>query len=158
MRLMMFVVVSGSLAFRTVLAQPAVAAPDLSSAAAECKEVAAVPADAAIGAPALAAKISLASCGAGVRFAALKLAADDASIRALSEAAKPSLELLDAVVAANDATLSPIAAKVKAGLLVGMAVRLRSSIPPVTMANLAEHDRAHAELEPKIKAWLDAGK
>lgn len=74
-------------------------------------------------------------------------------------AAKPSLDLYDDAIRANDATLTQIATKARADLLIGMAVRMRNSIPPATMQTvgqpLADHDRAHAELEPKIWMWLD---
>jgi hypothetical protein len=55
---------------------------------------------------------------------------------------------------------SPIASKMKASIYLSMAVRARNSIPPITMQTvgqaLADHDQAHAALEPKIKPWLDA--
>src|SRR5262249_37826409 len=56
---------------------------------------------------AIGAKISLANCLALVRFKALRLAPDDASIAALAQAAKESLELIDAAIAAGDPTLTP---------------------------------------------------
>ncbi len=161
-------VVAGSLLLGSAaaLAQPAAGgaampAPiDPGSIPAQCQGVATVPADAKIATPALAARIALATCGANARFSALKLTPDDAGIKALSDAAKPSFDLLDEVIKANDATLSPIAQKAKADLLVSMAVRMRNSIPPITMqtvgAPLQEHDQAHQALEPKIKPWLDA--
>src|SRR5881409_1300714 len=114
-------VVLGSVLFATSLAvaQPAALPPlDQGSIPAQCQGVATVPPDAKIATPGL---------------AALKLTADDAGIKALSDAAKPSLDLLDEVIKANDATLSPIANKARADLMVSMAVRLRNSIPPVTM-------------------------
>jgi hypothetical protein len=132
---------------------------DTSSVPAQCSPVATVPADAKIPVPSLAAHIALATCGAGVRFGALKLSPDDASIKALSDAAKASFDLLDEVTATNDATYAPMAAKARADILVSMAVRMRNSIPPITMTTvgqpLIDHDKAHAELEPKIKPWLD---
>lgn len=157
-------VIAGSLLLGTslALAQPtAMPAPiDPGSIPAACQGVATVPADAKIATPALAARIALATCGANARFAALKLTPDDAGLKALSDAAKPSFDLLDEVIKANDATLSPIAQKARVDLLVSMVVRMRNSIPPITMqtvgAPLAEHDQAHAALEPKIKPWLDA--
>ena len=157
-------VIAGSLLLGTslALAQPtAMPAPiDPGSIPAACQGVATVPADAKIATPALAARIALATCGANSRFSALKLTPDDAGLKALSDAAKPSFDLLDEVIKANDATLSPIAQKARVDLLVSMVVRMRNSIPPITMqtvgAPLAEHDQAHAALEPKIKPWLDA--
>ncbi len=143
------------------LAQPAAlpAAIDPSSVPPACQAVATVPADAKIATPHLAARIALATCGANARFAALKLTPDDAGLKAISDAAKPSFDLLDEVIKANDPTLSPIAQKARVDLLISMAVRMRNSIAPVTMttvgAPLAEHDQAHQGLEPKIKPWLD---
>ena len=133
------------------LAQPAV--PD------QCKDVATVPPDAKTPGPALAAKVALATCGAEVRMAALKLAPDDASIQALTGAAQPSIDLLNEVIKGGDGTYSAMATKARADLFASMAVRMRNSIPPITMDTvgqaLADHDKAHADLEPKIKPWLD---
>jgi hypothetical protein len=132
---------------------------DTSTVPAQCTPVAAVPADAKIPVPGLAAHIALATCGAEVRFGALRLTPDDASIKALSDAAKASFDLLDQVTAQADTTFTPLAAKARADLLVSMAVRMRNSIPPITMTTvgqaLIDHDKAHADLEPKIKPWLD---
>ncbi len=156
-------VVLGSLLLGTsiAVAQPAAMPPiDPGSIPAQCQGVASVPADAKVATPALAARIALATCGAQARFAQLKLTPDDAGVKALTDAVAPSFALLDDVIKANDAALSPIAAKAKSDLYVSMAVRLRNSIPPITMQTvgtaLQEHDQAHAALEPKIKPWLDA--
>jgi hypothetical protein len=125
---------------------------------ADCAAVGTPPASATTPQPALSAKISLALCQAENSFGALQLAPDDASIKAMSSAAAPSLGLLDQVIQSGDATYAPIATKAKAGLLVAMAVRMRNSIPPVTATTvgpaLAQHDQAHAALEPKLAAWL----
>lgn len=107
----------------------------------------------------MSAKISLALCQAEGKFDALHLAPDDASIAAMNSAAAPSLQLLDEVIHAGDATFAPIATKAKSGLLVAMAVRMRNSIPPITATTvgpaLTEHDQAHAALEPKLASWLN---
>src|SRR5207248_8565589 len=109
-----------------------------------------------------AAKIAAATCGARVRFAALKLAPDDASVQALATAAKPSLDALDAVIKANDPFFTPLASRERADLLAGMAIRMRNSIPPITMTTigqaLVDHEKAHADIEAKIKPWLDQAK
>jgi hypothetical protein len=132
---------------------------DPASVPSACSAVAAVPADATIPQPAIEARIALASCGAQERFGAIKLTPDDAGMAALTAAAKPSFDLLDAAIAAGDATWTPIAQKARADLFQSMAVRMRNSIPPITMQTvgqaLADHDAAHAALEPKIKPWLD---
>jgi hypothetical protein len=151
--------VGSSLAVAQPAALPAI---DPGSIPAQCQSVATVPADAKIPTPALAARIALATCGAQARFGALKLTPDDAGVKAISDAAKPSFDLLDEVIKANDPTLSPIASKARSDLFVSMAVRMRNSIPPITMQTvgtaLTEHDQAHAALEPKIKPWLDQAK
>ena len=125
---------------------------------ADCAAVGTAPASATIPQPALSAKISLALCQAENRFGSLQLAPDDASLKAMSSAAAPSLQLLDEVIQSGDATYAAIATKAKAGLLVAMAVRMRNSIPPITATTvgpeLAQHDQAHAALEPKLAAWL----
>jgi hypothetical protein len=127
-----------------------------------CKALASVPSDATLPTLALRAKLSLASCGAEARLAELKLAPDDASIEALASASKPSFDLYDEVIAVNDPILTPIAKQARADLLAGMVVRMRNSIPPITMQTvgqaLADRDRAHAELEPKLRPWLDQAK
>lgn len=155
-------VIGSSVAIAQPAAPAAPAAPvtiDTSSAP-SCAAVAAIPADAKIPGPALAAKIAFATCGANARFAQIKLTPDDAGLKALSDAAKPSFDMLDEVIKANDTTLSPIAQKARVDLLISMVVRMRNSIPPITMQTvgtaLQEHDSAHAALEPKIKPWLDA--
>ncbi len=145
------------------VAQPAALPPiDPSAVPPPCAAVATVPADAKIQLPALSARIAAATCGAEVRFGQLKLTPDDAGIKAISDAAKPSFDLLDEVIKTGDAQATPIATKAKADLYASMAVRLRNSIPPITMqtvgAPLQEHDQAHAALEPKIKPWLDQAK
>ena len=124
-----------------------------------CASLASVPTDATGPVPSIAARISAASCAAEVKFNGLHLAPDDASIAALSDAAKPSVGWLDAAIQQNDPVMTPIAQKARADLFVSMAVRMRNSIAPITMQTvgpkLAEHDQQHAALEPKIKAWLD---
>lgn len=137
-----------------LLFAPAIASADPDT----CKSVAAVPADATDAQLQLAAKISLANCDAEARFNALKLAPDDASMRALTDAAKPSLDLLDDVIRTGDPTMVPAAKQARADLFASMAVRMRDSIKPVDMnttgAPLADHDQAHAAIEAKIQPWL----
>ena len=110
----------------TALAQPTADIPE------SCKSVATAPASATIPMPGLIAKVSLAYCGAKERFAALKLAPDDASMKTLMDAAKPSFDLLDAVIQANDPVASETAKRLRSALLVGMAVRMRLTIPSIT--------------------------
>ena len=132
---------------------------DPASVPAACSAVAAVPTDATIPQPAIEAHISLASCGAADRFKSLTVTPDDAGLAALTAAAKPSMDLLDAAIAAGDGTWTPVAQKARQDLIASMVVRMRNSIPPITMQTvgpaLADHDAKHAALEPKIKPWLD---
>jgi hypothetical protein len=136
------------------LAQPTADVPEA------CKSVATPPPSATIALPGLIAKVSLAYCGANERFSALKLSPDDASMKALMDAAKPSFALLDEVIQANDPVASETAKRLRGALLVGMAVRMRLSIPSITPEtvgpHLAELMKAHDDLEPKLKPWLDA--
>jgi hypothetical protein len=132
---------------------------DPASVPSACAAVSAVPASATIPQPAIEARIGLATCGAGERFKALTLTPDDAGIAAITAAAKPSIALLDAAIAAGDPIWTPVAQRARADLFVSMAVRMRNSIPAITMQTigkpLQDHDAAHADLEPKIKPWLD---
>ncbi|HEY1547158.1 MAG TPA: hypothetical protein VGG28_05035 [Kofleriaceae bacterium] len=125
---------------------------------ADCAAVGTAPASATIPQPALSAKISLALCQAESSFGALQLKPDGTSIGEMTNAAAPSLTLLDQVIQSGDTTFAPIATKAKAGLMIAMAVRMRNSISPVSATTvgpaLAAHDQAHAALEPKIAAWL----
>src|SRR5262252_3348008 len=115
----------------TAVAQPALPPIDTANAPPACAALAAVPGDAAIPRPAIGARISLAGCAAMAKMSALQLAADDASVAALTEAAKPSLELYQAAIDQNDPVLTPIAKAARADLYVGMAVRLRDAIPAI---------------------------
>jgi hypothetical protein len=140
-------------------APPTAAAADIPD---QCKGVATAPPSAEIAMPGLVAKVSLAYCGARLRFSALKIAPDDASIAALNEAAKPSFALLDEVIQANDPVASDMARRLRASLLIAMAVRIRDAVPPITPTTvgpqLAELLKMHDDLEPKIKPWLDTAK
>ncbi len=124
-----------------------------------CAQLAAVPGDAATPRPAIAARISVASCAAMARLSALQLHADDASVTAIADAAKPSLDLYEAAIEQGDVALSPIAKAARADLYQSMAVRLRDAVPSITMTTvgppLVEHDKAHAFVESKIGPWLE---
>jgi len=142
----------------------ALAAPNLSpidtSKAPSCAAGADIPADAKIDKPAYEAHISFAHCAASVRLQALQgLADDDAGMKAVEGAIDPSIAALDEVIKAGDPQYAIIAEGLKAQLYVAAAVRMRNSIPGITMTTvgepLADHDRRHQALEPKIKPWLD---
>jgi len=144
------------------VAQPALPPIDTANVPPACTAIAAVPADAAIPRPAIEARISLAGCAAMAKMSALQLAADDASVKALAEAAKPSLELYQVAIDQNDPALTPIAKAARADLYLGMAVRLRDAVPAITMQTvgeaLAAHDKAHAFVESKIGPWLESAR
>ncbi len=142
----------------------ALAAPALSpidtSAAPNCSGVSTIPADAKSDKPAFEAHISFAHCAASTRLAALTNVSDgDDGMKAVQGAIDPSVAVLDEVIKAGDPQYTVIAEALKAQLWVAAAVRLRNSIPPVTPTTvgepLADHDKRHAALEPKIKPWLD---
>ena len=124
----------------------------------DCAVVGTPPASASIPQPAIAAKIAMAMCQAEQSLNALKVTPDDAGIAAMTDATKPSFDMLDDAISKSDPFWSPIAMKTRAGLHVAMAVRMRNSIPPITAKTvgqpLTDHDQAHAALEPKIKPWL----
>jgi hypothetical protein len=150
----LFALVSGS----------ALAAPNLSpidgKSAPACSQFAEIPADAKIDKPAYEQHISFAHCAASSKLSALAgLADDDAGMKSVQGAIDPSVAMLDEVIKAGDAQYAIIAEALKAQLWVAAAVRMRNSIPPITMTTvgepLADHDRRHAALEPKIKPWLD---
>jgi hypothetical protein len=123
----------------------------------QCAAVSAVPASAEIPEPALSAKLSLATCEAGLRFDALQLAPDEASMRALYNAAKPSLAMIDEVIHTNDPEYAPRAVQARRDLYIAMVTRMRDSIPPLAPDTvgpaLARHDAAHEELERKLTIW-----
>jgi len=77
----------------------------------------------------------------------------------MSDATRASVALLDVAIAQNDPTLTSVAKQARSALFVAMIVRARNSIPPITMTTvgqpLADHDRAHADLEGRLKPWLD---
>jgi hypothetical protein len=155
MRACLFALVVSS----TAVAQPALPPIDTANVPPGCAALAAVPGDAAIPRPAIEARISLAGCAAMAKMSALKLVADDASVTALAEAAKPSLELYQIAIDQNDPVLTPIAKAARADLYGGMAVRLRAAVPAITMQTvgeaLADRARAHAFVESKVGPWLD---
>jgi len=109
----------------------------------------------------LQAKVSIASCTAMIRLngAQRTLVAPEASRDALSQAARPVLDMLDDVITAGDPAASILAQAAKANIYDGMAVRLRDTVPPISATTtgeaLAQHDRRHAEIEPMLTPWLD---
>jgi hypothetical protein len=92
--------------------------------------------------PALAARMSVASCAAEVRLEALVLTHDDASIKALAEAIRPSLAMLADVARRGDATWQLKAAYARADLFQSLVVRMRNAMPGDT------------SIEPQLQPWL----
>ena len=142
----------------------ALAAPNLApidtSKASSCASSAQIPADAKIDKPAYEAHISFAHCAAAARLQGLaNVNDDDAGMKAVADAIEPSVAILDDVIKAGEPQYVVIAEALKAQLWVAAAVRMRNTIPGITMTTvgepLADHDRRHAALEPKIKPWLD---
>ena len=110
----------------------------------------------------LAQRISVASCMASIRLDALRsLGEPGAAIPALANAVAPSIAMLDEVIANGDAGRQIVAEHAKGDLYVGLAVRLRNTVPPIgpltTGPALKIHDDAHDALEPSARAWVEAG-
>ncbi len=132
---------------------------DASSIPQECASFAKEPEGAQIAGPTIEAHISVATCMAGVKLNALQVQPNEASAQAMAQAMKPSFDLLNMAIAQNDPAWTPIATRARTDLIVAMVVRMRNSIPPITMETvgqaLADHDKAHAAMEATIKPWLD---
>jgi hypothetical protein len=90
----------------------------------------------------LGAKLSLASCLAVDRFQSLNLTGDDAAIKALSEAVKPSLAILDQIMQGSDPAYQIMAAQAKGDLYDSMIVRIRYT--------------GRSDLEPQLLPWSQA--
>ena len=109
----------------------------------------------------LEAKVSIASCMAAIRLAGAQrtLVEPGPARQALDDAARPAIELLDDVIGAGDPVASIIANSTKANIYVGMIVRLRNTVPPISATTvgpaLAAHDQHHAEIEPMVTPWVD---
>jgi hypothetical protein len=107
--------------------------------------------------PALSARVSTASCLAGVILPKVPANDEDASIRALDAAAAPLIALLDDVIAHGNPETQMAAEYTKGDLLLGLGTRARESIPPITPAttitSATEIERRHQRLEPKLTRW-----
>ena len=111
-----------------------------------CKQLADVPASATISDPAFAAHVSVANCRAEEAMAQVALRPDAVSIAALDAAARPSVEILDDVIAHGTARWRLLADTAKADLYRGMAVRMR-----VAMSGR----EAPTSVEASLTSWLD---
>lgn len=133
---------------------------DASKVPGACSALAEVPGDAKIDRPSFEARISAAHCAASVKLQSLQgVNDDDAGMKTVMDAIAPSIAWLDDVIKTGEPQYGLIAESARAQLLVAAAVRMRNTIPPITMTTvgdaLADHDKRHAALEPKIKPWLD---
>jgi hypothetical protein len=107
---------------------------------------------------ALSARISLASCLADAKLATLELLDCSESVLAVDAAVAPSLELLDQVIAAGDASMQVLAQHAKAELFTNMAIRMQSTVPAAagsTAEAYALRDSRIAIVETLIDPWRD---
>jgi hypothetical protein len=104
------------------------------------------------------ARISLASCLVDTRLAALKLLDCEESVLAVEEAAKPSFEILDGVIATSDDVTKIVAERAKAELYNQMTLRMRQTLPSpgVDESDVALHNVRKDLLEGLILKWKDA--
>lgn len=112
----------------------------------------------------LARRISVATCMAGIQLDAAQRTLHNnagAAIQAFGDAVSPSITLLDEVIQFGEPASAIVAERAKGDLYVALAVRLRSTIPPVSPTTvglaLQQHDDAHAAIEPAVRPWLQAG-
>jgi hypothetical protein len=108
-------------------------------------------------------RISIATCMAGVALDNIQrtIVKPSAGIEPLGNAAAPSIRLLDEVIAYCDPGTGIVAQHAKGDIYVGLAVRLRNTVPRDTDAStptdLVQHRAARASIEPAAQAWLAAG-
>ncbi len=129
---------------------------------ASCADVAQVPNDARTDTPALAARLSMASCGAEARLRGVTITDDAAGIAVVQTALEPSLATFDDVARNDDPRFQILAAHARADLLFGAVTRMRASIPSVSAVAKGDEliredaDRAarRAALEPKLAPWI----
>ncbi len=106
---------------------------DLGTVPAHCRPLASAPTNATTKGPMLDAYISVASCEALERTHALVLAATPQSRDALDHAVRPSLELLDYVIAHGDVAHQIAAQRAKADTYAGMVVWLATTVSSRSM-------------------------
>ncbi|HUJ59295.1 MAG TPA: hypothetical protein VLX92_12405 [Kofleriaceae bacterium] len=139
--------VSLTLASAPALADPgAHAAVEFRSLDMPCRTLDRVPDDARVLTPTLAAEISVADCTALVRARALVLGPTRASYDALETAVEPAVIMLDTVIRVGDVQSQIIAEHAKADLYQGLAVRLLSSVPPISPMTAGAAAIAHQQL------------
>lgn len=111
----------------------------------QCRTLAAVPPSARITGPDFAAHLSVANCLAEDAIHTVVPLADRASMASLELAMRPSLAILDDIIAHGDAHWRFLAEAAKADLYGGMVVDLRVS---------ATTPALRASLEPELAPWL----
>ncbi|MDB4957484.1 MAG: hypothetical protein JWO36_5053 [Myxococcales bacterium] len=108
---------------------------------------------------ALSSRVSLANCLAEERMRPLSLVDCEMSVRDLNEAATPSLELLDDVIAAAEPSWRIVALHAKGELLSSMSVRMLMTVPrPPAGAGdeaIALRDMRVTMLQSLLQPWLD---
>jgi hypothetical protein len=106
---------------------------------------------------ALEAKISVASCLARLNLADVHPTDTTSSYAALNDAVRPSIQLLDEVIASGDPTATIEALHTKADLIDGMVVRMRNSAPPspwnATPEQVELSNQRHDAIEVAIVDW-----
>ena len=131
---------------------------------ARCADVAQVPIDARSDTPVVAARLSMASCGAQARIQGITLTDDDAGIAVVQAAIEPSLATFDDVAKNADPRFQILAAQARADLLFSSVTRMRASIPSVSavakgdelVREDADRSARRAALEPKLSPWIAA--
>lgn len=129
---------------------------------APCRPLAMVPGNARTITPLVDANISVASCLATTRTRALVLTPSAASVDALNQAIQPALQLLDTIIRTGDVRAQIMAQHAKADLYNGLAVRLISTVPPVSpMATgraLLDHDQRITQMNIFAQPWREHAK
>lgn len=125
---------------------------------ARCDALSRFPITPATDAPKLEAMISTASCVADVRLEGVSVQPTEDSVLALDAAVQTSMRLYDAVIEHGDLEHRIIAEHAKASLYDALAVRVRSSVAPVTgrwteAKQLAFQDRVNGT-DRLVQAWL----
>jgi hypothetical protein len=159
MRRWITLTVLGLVSSTAVADRAMVPATNMATLPAPCRTVTWVPGDARTPTPALAAEISGADCMAMINLHALRLSPTKASVDAVDEAMRPSIAMLDAVIQTGSPDLQIIAQHAKADLFSGAAVRLLSTVPPVTPTTvgqaLIEHDQQVADMVELVRPLRD---
>lgn len=127
-----------------------------------CQAVSQVPHSSRTAEPALAARVSAASCTAEQKLAGLPLTDSEASMQRVNDAVAPVIAALDEVIAQGDPYAQLVAAYTKGDLLLGLQERMRASIPPMTsqmsLQTVKDIEQRHRALEPRLSRWGKEGR